>query len=489
MTVRIRPRDFIIQEKEAFDNDLLSRKKEIKILSNMFASLESPCVLAVDAPWGYGKTTFLRLWSWYLQSQGSHVIELNAWENDFTGSPFVALLTELNKQINDKITNENRVNYEKSSSFLKNLLTCGEKIEEISINFHFPGVAIGAKFGPSKNMSKNYEEYLTLQQRFRKDLAELSKALRNFPRNSSSNTNQYPLIIMIDELDRCRLDYAVQLLEVAKHFFSVDHVIFVLAISSSQLIHSIKAIYGQDFDAQEYLRRFFDIDFKLPYQSRERFIDKLLEKENIEKYFDSKKDSEINRIGLDIMRIKNILKSFFDASDLSLRQISHSIHRLAFIFASLHDNREPFIVTTIVALIFQTFESELYYDFYQGKVSDIQAIDAISSRPVVQVIQDKEEWHIFAAILILSYCEIKHISLSSDLSNHSPLMMKYTSLATSGKTSDENTRAGKIVERVKQLLDQAKLHEEKTPNYPLEKFIGFRESVDRIEMFSGGLKD
>ena len=482
MTVRIRPRDVTVPEKEVFRDDLLSRDKEIKILSNMFASLEGPCVLAVDAPWGYGKTTFIRLWSQYLQNQGSHVIEFNAWENDFTGSPFVSLLTELKRGIKmtDDNTDDNKAIHGKLLKSVNKLTKYGERIEEISINFHFPGASIGAKLKPAKNMSNEYEEYLYYKEEFRKGLIELSKALRELPRSSSSNVKQYPIVIMIDELDRCRPDYAVQLLEIAKHFFSVDYVMFVLTISSSQLVHSVKSVYGQDFDAQEYLRRFFDIDFKLPNQSREVFIDKLL-KESIGKYFDGQKGSEKDTVGLDLIHIKNILKSFFGASDLSLRQISHSIHRLGLIFTSLNQDKPSFIGTTIVALILRTFESELYHDFYQGKVSDAQVIDVISSRPVVRIIQDKEEWRTFVAILILSYCEIKHVSLSDDLSNHSPLMMQYnTNLAASGK----NARTEEIMKRVKQLVDQAKLHKKKSPNYSLEKFVGFRKSVDRIEMFS-----
>ena len=370
------------------------------------------------------------------------LIEFNAWENDFTGSPFVSLLTELKRGIKRIKEPKDKVAYGKLSKIFKILLEYGERIEEISINFQFPA-EIGARLKLSKNMPEKYEEYLCCKANFRKDLTELSKALRNLSRDLSSNVAQYPLVIMIDELDRCRPDYAVQLLEIAKHFFSVDYIMFVLTINSSQLVHSIKAVYGQDFDAQEYLRRFFDIDFKLPNQSRKDFIDNLL-RESIGKYFDGEKALEKDTTGLNLEDIKNILKSFFGASDLSLRQISHSIHRLGLIFTSLNQDKPSFIGTTIVALIFRTFESELYHNFCQGKVSDAQAIDAISSHPVVQVIQDKEEWYTFVAILILSYYETKRISLSSDSSNHSPLMMQYTSLATSDKTSDENKRAEKM---------------------------------------------
>ena len=49
---------------------------------------------------------------------------------------------------------------------------------------------------------------------------------------------------MIDELDRCRPSYAIALLEVAKHLFAVDNVVFVLAVNRAGLVHSVKALYG-----------------------------------------------------------------------------------------------------------------------------------------------------------------------------------------------------------------------------------------------------
>ena len=73
-----------------------------------------------------------------------------------------------------------------------------------------------------------------------------------------------PLFLFIDELDRCRPTYAIELLEAIKHLFSTDGIVFVIATDSGQLQHSIRAIYGNDFDGSEYLRRFFDQEYVLP---------------------------------------------------------------------------------------------------------------------------------------------------------------------------------------------------------------------------------
>ena len=71
------------------------------------------------------------------------------------------------------------------------------------------------------------------------------------------------LVIIIDELDRCKPNYAVGLLEKIKHFINDDRVIFLYSTNKIQLIHTIKKFYGQDFNASLYLNRFFNFQFSL----------------------------------------------------------------------------------------------------------------------------------------------------------------------------------------------------------------------------------
>ena len=101
-----------------------------------------------------------------------------------------------------------------------------------------------------------YQEAQSSIAEFRAKLGQMAEAL--------IESNGCNLIVMIDELDRCRPSYAVELLEVAKHLFEVEHIVFALAVNRTQLAHSIRALYGSDFDAGGYLRRFFDVDFMLP---------------------------------------------------------------------------------------------------------------------------------------------------------------------------------------------------------------------------------
>ena len=81
-----------------------------------------------------------------------------------------------------------------------------------------------------------------------------------------------PIIFIIDELDRCRPSYAVELLEQVKHFFSVSGIVFVLSIDKVQLGHAVRGVYGNDrINADEYLRRFIDIEYSIPVPDKNYF--------------------------------------------------------------------------------------------------------------------------------------------------------------------------------------------------------------------------
>ena len=60
------------------------------------------------------------------------------------------------------------------------------------------------------------------------------------------------LVLFIDELDRCKPTYAVQLLERVKHYFDDDRIIVVYSVNTSQLTHTIRKCYGENFSCLLY---------------------------------------------------------------------------------------------------------------------------------------------------------------------------------------------------------------------------------------------
>ena len=59
----------------------------------------------------------------------------------------------------------------------------------------------------------------------------------------------------------------------AREFGNMDGVVFVLGVNCSELVESVKAVYGASFDVEGYLQRFFDLEIHLPSPDREAFIE------------------------------------------------------------------------------------------------------------------------------------------------------------------------------------------------------------------------
>ncbi len=110
---------------------------------------------------------------------------------------------------------------------------------------------------------------VALIQSFKEMLSELPSKLQE-------DNEERPLVIIIDELDRCKPTFAVEMIEKIKHLFSVQHIVFVVVMNKSQLEESIKCIYGQNIDAYTYLQKFIHLEMRLPKRTGERFENDLV---------------------------------------------------------------------------------------------------------------------------------------------------------------------------------------------------------------------
>ena len=206
----------------------------------------------------------------------------------------------------------------------------------------------------------------------------------------------------------------------AKHLFTVDHIVFVLAVNRAELAHSIRALYGNGFDADGYLHRFFDVDFRLPDAKRHEFIDALLDSTQINEYFKTKTTGRE-----DTTTTKNLLKGFFSAPDLSLRRIAKAIHRLGLVFASLAKQPPAFAMTAVVALVLRTIDAELYHQFRRKEISDLGVIDKMFDRPGATNIKETVEGYLFEATIIMAAHEMSGTYVTDPSEISTPLLDRH----------------------------------------------------------------
>jgi len=471
MGIRIQPKEIEVPEDNPFTHDLLGREKPVEILTHLIGSVEGPCVLAIDAAWGTGKTTFIKMWSQYLRNENFPVIEFNAWENDFAGDPFVALSAELTDGFREYV----------DESLAEKMQNVASEVLQWIVPGAIRGITASTPLGGLGEIFASYaEERLSKYQAtkdsvkaFKKSLKEIACELMK-PRDGQPGR---PLVVIIDELDRCRPSYAVELLEVAKHLFAVDNIIFVLAVNRSQLAHSIRALYGSAFDAEGYLRRFFDLDFQLPdpdqqvlTNERHKFIDALLEETHIDQYFNTQS----------IFRYAHpLLWVFLGAPSVSLRRVEQAIHRLGLVFASLPRDQQTLdsgrwswlMLAAIIALIMRTLDFDRYREFVRGELSDEEMVKLVYSWPGAEALQQEHAY-------LRSSVEAIIIIACQEITNSSILFQKYHDPKNAQNLKASRSRKWPPEDHEEDLRDQIDYL------WNRRNGIGFRDIVQRLELLS-----
>lgn len=236
-------------------NDLLFRRKKGATLSWLLNNIEDPLVVALEGQWGSGKTYFLKRWvtEHAKQNKASTVVYFDAFAYDYVSDPLPALVTALKGRTEDK-----NINILKKAAFkLAKLGTRAGLAVFTSGTSEFIG-KVGE--GMVDEAKKSLEEYWEREEGKNVAMLQFREALESMVTAGKVNK----VIIVVDELDRCRPDYALEVLEIIKHFFSVDNVHFVLGVNLEVLESMISVRYGNEIDANAYLQKFIQVKLELP---------------------------------------------------------------------------------------------------------------------------------------------------------------------------------------------------------------------------------
>lgn len=196
-----------LNEKKPLDHLPVDSQQLIKnatTLMEIFKEAEES-VFLLDGSWGSGKTTLVRAWMKYLEGNKNtdkpawKTIYVDAYQNDFNDDPLLAIGEGiLSLQSGQKALKES----------FASLLT-SKWTRAITATGLVPGGEIARK--ALEELLQPDETLADRIQKFRRDL-----------KNLKSLANDRKVVIFIDELDRCRPTYAIEMLEKVKHIFSVN---------------------------------------------------------------------------------------------------------------------------------------------------------------------------------------------------------------------------------------------------------------------------
>lgn len=357
--MRLFPPELVIGDFEGFtpEKDLFARKNFGEGLGNLFGSVEDPMVAILDAPWGSGKTTFVKMWCGYMRNQGFPVIYFDAFKNDYTEDAFLALAGEVIALADDigPIDAEAKKGFlikaqQVAAAAIKGGIKKGfskligdEGVEEVVAAAAEEGVGcvlnsldsyLLKKLEGRKKERDAFKEFgralELLSGEMSKTMQERAQGERKGEGADGATVEQRPLIFVIDELDRCNPPFALDLLEKVKHFFSVPRVHFLLVTHLEQLENSVRFAYGMGEQAGTYLQKFFHISLALP-ASIDNFG-----KTYVDKYLDTlfaelPDDAEGGRYSSDL---RKIICSYAKQNSLTLRSLERITTQIGVFLAS-----------------------------------------------------------------------------------------------------------------------------------------------------------
>ena len=334
---------------DIFKNDQLGLEPVIAARTEALCS-RSPQAIAIDGQWGTGKSTFLALWAAYLRGKGVKVVQFNAWKS-FEADPLDALTRQILRQV-DVPGSEQKRSREHLKAFLKRygpvVATQGTKLVSM-LQPDLEGVSQAIEVGlgsiPSGTDSASSE--------IADPKIESPDEFASLLSSAAETRSGQPIVVMVDELDRCSPDYSVEMLQLLEHVFHAEHVVFVVAVNLSELIHSIRTFYGQGFSADGYLERFFDDVLPLPTSNRMEYI-----------------QSSLNSI--QTVESSRALE-FLDASGLSLREIDKSVEHLSSVLEP--QSRPPDALVDL--WIARSLAPVEYRQFIMGDAPDKALADAV----------------------------------------------------------------------------------------------------------------
>ena len=348
---RIRPDRFDVDPDEPFEGDRLGRRGRVEALCGLIERIESSAVIAIDGPFGSGKSVFVGMCAAHLRNREVAVAEFNAWQQSHSRWPLIDLV-----------------------SALGNDATLVKRLVGIALNLVWRAARVGTRGLLDRDDFETPEDAAGFEdwKQIEEKRAEFREALTEVVASANDK-----LVVVVDELDRCLPRHALDLLDVIRHLFDVPGVVVLLGINQGELCERIKSLFGPECDADIYLRRFVDLTVDLPDPVPEQLAGFLAE--------------TFGGAGLrDRLQLSNysgqVIRLVAERSEMSLRDIEQMVYRLAQVLSVVAAPLQNDLVgswaseqTAIALFALRVANPPAYYQFRTGEINALQAAADLSN--------------------------------------------------------------------------------------------------------------
>lgn len=281
----------------------------------------TPYVLRLEDNFGMGKTHFSTRFTYFLRNCDIDAIYFSAWENDYIEQPFVSFSTEIIKYFQHRSINaELKAHLKNVSKSIYQLILNLLKSTTISVS-----AGLGIQAGCSVDLDKGIGAIETFVQSFIKnddDLINFKKILKGFVESLPNKK----LVIIVDELDRCRPDYAMKTLEIIKHFFDVEGLFIIIPTNERSLQKCVQALFGinetsnQDTENECYFNKFFNDKLNLYRPDYLKLVKTIIPEEKIQPLIENGKMTLNNKYN-SLTTLQQKLAEFGEGFKLTMREM------------------------------------------------------------------------------------------------------------------------------------------------------------------------
>lgn len=315
------------------------------------------------------------MWQGLLTAKDIPNIYIDSFSNDYIDDVFISIAGPITSYAKEKIEKSANEKIKEFTSTAKNVgvqllslvakagikaSTLGvikdsdiEEFKEIRNDVAQDASAIAGNF-VSERLSSHAKDIEQLEL-FKKSLSRLAIDL--------GKSKDKPLVIIIDELDRCKPTYAVEIIEKIKHLFSVKNVVFVLVMHKKQLEEAVKSVYGVNIDACTYLQKFINIETILPKIISGIYVNDI--KTYSQKLYDAHELETWTDKGALIENIDFLAEHF----NLSLRQLERVYTIITIFYASSAKNHFRVAQLLSFLAVIKVFHPSLFIDLLYEKAT------------------------------------------------------------------------------------------------------------------------
>lgn len=255
--------------------DILQRDEFVKQLERMIENISenkvSTC-FAINGKWGSGKTFVLDMLQERLEEKQSEqtadnkyfIIRYNSWKYDYYEEPVIALVVSIVRVIENKI--KLMPDSKTKSKGLGILKAAGEALLSVTNDVLKNKTGIDVQKGYEIFKKGNEEGKLEYKRKHAYDIYfDLNKVMEELASVLESISEEYTIIFLVDELDRCIPEYAIKVLERLHHLTEgKSNIITVISMDKEQLKKSVEKIFGIE-NSDKYLEKFIQFEVKLDY--------------------------------------------------------------------------------------------------------------------------------------------------------------------------------------------------------------------------------